>query len=231
MSVTTLHELNQRYVRLTDRCRSQWTFYQFLQGVFKHLRNEACPIVLDFPALFNELRELGAGLGHPETARTEKTLTQLASRLDGQARKLLEVDAQIPPSLLRRFFDSLRNQDEKVLLAIIKFYLDAAPSGEDAFDKLDILFTRLTEIPRADGASLVRGRHEIERLIQPLLHPDPATAPSDREIEILLHALAGLKQEVIACRRFTELVAGGALDRFHSFNKLRARPGQKNKKG
>ena len=217
MSVTTLHELNQRYVRLTDRCRSQWTFYQFLQGVFKHLRDEACPITLDFPALFNELRELGAGLGHPETARIDKALSQLSSRLDTQARKLVEVDVQIPPSLLRRFFDSLRNQDEKVILAVIKFYLDTPPTNEDAFDKLDILFTRLAEIPRADGASLVKERHEIVRLIVPLLHPDPATAPSDHEIDILLHALADLKQEVVACRRFTELVAGGALDRFRSF--------------
>ncbi|MFI5166628.1 MAG: hypothetical protein ACHQQS_08420 [Thermoanaerobaculales bacterium] len=219
MSVTTLHELNQRYVRLTDRCRSQWTFYQFLQGVFKHLREAACPLVLDFPALFNELRDLGAGLGHAETSRTEKTLSQLTTRLDGQARQLLDVDEQVPPSMLRRFFDRLRNQDEKVLLAIIKVYLDAAPNDEDIFDKLDILFTRLAEIPRADGASLVRERHELERLIQPLLHPDPATAPSDHEVEILLHALADLKEEVLASRRFTELVAGGALDRFRSFKR------------
>jgi hypothetical protein len=39
MSSIGLHELNQRYVRLTDRSRSQWTFYQYLQGLFKHLFN------------------------------------------------------------------------------------------------------------------------------------------------------------------------------------------------
>jgi len=217
MSVATLHELNQRYVRLTDRCRSQWTFYQFLQGVFKHLRGEPCPITLDFPALFNELRELGAGLGHPETARTDKALVQLVARLDEQARELRRVDAQVPPSQLRRFFDSLRNQDEKVLLAVIKFYLETAPGGEDAIDKLDILFTRLAEIPRADGSSLIRERHELERLIVPLLRPDLVAAPADHELEILLHALADLKQEVLATRRFTELIGGGALDRFRSF--------------
>jgi hypothetical protein len=219
MSATTLHDLNQRYVRLTDRCRSQWTFYQFLQGVFKHLRHEACPLVLDFPALFNELRELGAGLGHPETARTEKLLTQLAIRLDTQGAKLLEVDRAIPPSLLRRFFDSLRNQDEKVLLAVIKFYLDGQLGGEDAFDKLDILFTRLAEIPREEGASLVRGRHELERLVGQVLRPDSANALPEQEVAVLLHALADLKQEMLAARRFTELVAGGALDRFRSFKR------------
>ena len=49
MSAIGLHELNQRYVRLTDRCRSQWTFYQYLQGLFKHLYDSPCPIEIDFP--------------------------------------------------------------------------------------------------------------------------------------------------------------------------------------
>ncbi|HUK14586.1 MAG TPA: hypothetical protein VLW17_14910 [Thermoanaerobaculaceae bacterium] len=219
MSATGLHELNQRYVRLTDRCRSQWTFYQFLQGLFKHLRHEPCPVTLDFPALFNELRELGAVLGHPEPARTEKTLAELVAKVDAQSLRLLDVDKQIPPSLVRRFFDSLRNQDEKVLLAIIKFYLDDRVIGEDTLDKLDILFTRLVEIPRADGASLVRGRHEIERLVHPLLqHRPPVTTP-DEEVDILLRALAELKAEALAARRFSELVGGGALDRYRSLKR------------
>jgi hypothetical protein len=219
MSAIGLHELNQRYVRLTDRCRSQWTFYQYLQGLFKHLYNSPCPIEIDFPTLFNELRQLGAGLGHPETARTEKTISQINTRLDGQARKLLEVDGQIPPSLLRRFFDRLRNQDEKVLLAIIKFYLEDRKVSEDTLDKLDILFTRLAEIPREDHSSLVRERHEIERLVGPLLHLHPPAETSAQEIDVLLHALGDLKAEVLACRTFTKLVSGGALDRFRSLKR------------
>ena len=111
MSEFGLHELNQRYVRLTDSCRSQWTFYQYLQGLFKHLFNSPCPIEIDFPSLFNEFRQLGSELGHPEPGRTDKTMTHLGVRLDTQGRKLLKVDEQIEPSLLRRFFDRLRNQD------------------------------------------------------------------------------------------------------------------------
>ena len=132
--------------------------------------------------MFNELRQLGASLGHPETARTEKTINHLNSRLDGQAHRLLEVDGQIPPSLLRRFFDRLRNQDEKVLLAILKFYLDDPTMTEDTLDKLDILFTRLAEIPREDHGSLVRERHEIDRLVGPFssstLRPRPPSRKS-----------------------------------------------------
>jgi len=219
MSAIGLQELNQRYVRLTDRSRSQWTFYQYLQGLFKHLFNMPCPIEIDFPTLFNELRQLGAGLGHSETSHTEKTISGLNTRLDGQARRLLEVDEQIPPSLLRRFFDRLRNQDEKVLLAIIKFYLDGSPAKGDTLDKLDILFTRLAEIPREDHGSLARERHEIERLVHPLLQHRPAPSTSAQEVETLLHAIGELKAEVLGCRGFTELVTGGALDRFRSLKR------------
>jgi len=219
MTAIGLQELNQRYVRLTDRSRSQWTFYQYLQGLFKHLFNSQCPIEIDFPSLFNDLRQLGAGLGHPETARTDRTISTLNTRLDGQAHRLLVVDEQNPPSLLRRFFDKLRNQDEKVLLAIIKFYLDSSRVSEDTLDKLDILFTRLAEIPREERGSLVRERHEIERLVQPLLQYRPSLKTPDQEVEILLHAMADLKAEVLSCRTFTELVAGGALDRFRSLKR------------
>jgi hypothetical protein len=219
MSTATLHELNQRYVRLTDRCRSQWTFYQFLQGLFKHLRGQPCPIEIDFQALFAQLRELGQDLGTPQTAKIEKLMEQLSVRLDEQCSSLAGVDREIPPSLLRRFFDRLRNQDEKILLAIVKFYLDGTALGDDAVDKIDILLTRLVEIPRNDGTSLVRERHEIERLVHPLLQHRPAVSFPEKELTILLNALGDLRAEVLACRTFTELADGGALDRFRTLKR------------
>lgn len=219
MPATDLHELNQRYVRAADRCRSQWTFYQFLQGVFKHLRATPCPVEIDYPALFGELRALAERIGHPDNAGTVAEITRLSIRLDSQARQLHEIDAGIAPSLLRRFFDRLRNQDEKVILAIIKFYLDQISLNEDSLDKIDILLTRLVEIPREDGDSLTKEPHEIERIIQPLLQARPLVATPANEIDILLHALADIKTEVLACRRFTELVAGGALDRFRTLKR------------
>jgi hypothetical protein len=219
MATAALHELNQRYVRLTDRSRSQWTFYQFLQGLFKHLRSTACPLELDFNALFNTLREIPETLGSPDTTRAEKALTGIGTKLEDQAKKLLAVDQDIPPSLLRRFFDRLRTQDEKVLLAIIKFYLDVKEPSQDILDKLDILFTRLSEIPRGDGTSLAREKHELERIVQPLLQGRDLPRTTDQEIGILLSALSELKTEVVSCRSFTELVGGGALDRFRTLKR------------
>lgn len=219
MAANDLHALNQRYVRLTDRCRSQWTFYQLLQGLFKHLRNEACPVELDFPALFNELRELAASIGLPEAARTEKAIQQLTAKLDAHGKRLRDVDEGIPPSAMRRFFDRLRTQEEKVLLAIAKFYLDGDTSNPDTLDKLDILFTRLAEIPRPDGGVLPRERHEIERIVQPLLAGRKAAPADDAEVTILLSALNDLRAEIQGCRSFTELAVGGALDRFRTLKR------------
>ena len=164
MAAVTLHELNQRYVRLTDRCRSQWTFYQLLQGLFKRLRDSPCPIEIDFQGLFAELRDLAQELGSPHPERTEELIGALAARLDQHVTRLAKVDAEVPPSLLRRFFDKLRTQDEKVLLAVLKFYAETGSSSEDTSDKIDILLTRLAELPGADGRLLLRSAHEIERL-------------------------------------------------------------------
>jgi hypothetical protein len=219
MSAVPLHELNQRYVRLSDRCRSQWTFYQLLQGLFKHLRGLESPVQIDFTSIFSRLRDIGVELGHPDTQKTEKDLAVLGAQIDKNARSLLEGDRLIGPSDLRRFFDRLRNQDEKVLLAIIKFYLDSNDVSENVLDKLDLLFTRLAEIPRAEGGSLMRERHEIERIVEPLVQYRRPMSTPDNEIEILLHAISDLKAEVLASRNFSELVAGGSLDRFRTLKR------------
>lgn len=219
MSASALHELNQRYVRLTDRCRSQWTFYQLLQGLYKHLRETRCPIDLDFQTLFTRLKELGQELAHAEVTRTERQITLLAAQLDRNAELLLRVDADVSPSLLRRFFDRLRNQDEKVLLAIIKYYVDAGSDSVDSLDKLDLLFTRLVEIPRPDGTSLVREKHEIERIVQPLLAGRPLLPTTPAEVDALLRTATDLRAQILACRSFSDLVGGGALDRFRSFKR------------
>ncbi len=219
MSAVTLHELNQRYIRLADRCRSQWTFYQLLQGLFKHLRNLPCPVELDFPTLFSELRKLSDELSDSTVASGSRILNQLSSKVDSFARQLREVDAEVSPSLLRRFFDRLRHQDEKVLLAIIKFYLDSGEASSDLFDKLDILFTRLAELPGSDGRSVVRQPHELERLVTPLLEVHKLPRTPKEEIDILVRAVLEIKTEVTATRSFTQLVEGGSLDRFRALKR------------
>lgn len=219
MSSADLHSLNQRYIRVTDRCRAQWTFYQLLQGAFKHLREVPCPIEIDFPSLFARFRAVAEELAHPETTRVEATIDELEDELERNTRKLLRADAEMPPSMLRRFFDGLRRQDEKVILAIIKFYLDTGQASEDVIDKLDILFTRLAELPREGGGTLIRERHEIDRMVQPLLQRRANVSATEGDVTGRLDQVAAIRAEALAATGFAELAAGGALDRFRSLKR------------
>ncbi|MGQ9496476.1 MAG: hypothetical protein ACUVRY_09545 [Thermoanaerobaculaceae bacterium] len=219
VNVGTVVELNQRYVKLADRCRAQWTFYQLLQGLHKHLHYEPAPPELDFRETFDRLKELGAHLNNPDTGRTLRSLERLALHTELTDGKLREADRAIAPSLLRRFFDRLNTRDEKVLLAIIKFYLEAPELTPDVLDKLDVLFTRLAEIPKADGGFLAREKHELERLVKPLLSGRQLPDIPRQELEILLQAIGEMRTEVLSKRSFSELMAGGNLDRFRKLKR------------
>ena len=219
MAAIALRELNQLHVRVSDRARSQWTFYQFLQAVFKHLAGTECPAELDFQALFARLREVADQLGHADASRATRALGEIEKILDRQAQELFAADREVSPSLLRRFFDRLRRQDEKVLQAVIKFYLQAPETNEDILDKLDILLTRLAEIPREDGGSLVRERHEIERLVHPLLATRPIPATPETELNEIAHTLAEVRSEVSSASELSALLASNALDRFRTLKR------------
>lgn len=219
MSVASFAELNQRYIKLADRCRAQWTFYQLLHGLHKHLKHDPPPPELDFRDTFDRLKELADNLNNPDTASVLRLVEKVELHADLTDGKLREADHAVSPSLLRRFFDRLSTRDEKVLLAVIKFYLDAPELDADVLDKLDVLFTRLAEIPRAEGGFFSRERHELERLVKPLLAGRPIPEIPDREADILLEAILELRSEILGKRTFTELIASGSLDRFRNLKR------------
>ncbi|MGC8916967.1 MAG: hypothetical protein ACP5NF_08320 [Thermoanaerobaculum sp.] len=219
MGTATLAELNQRYIKLADRCRAQWTFYQLLQGLHKHLKHDNPPPTLDFRETFERLKEVAENLNNPDPSAPLRLMERLELHTEVTDGKLREADKNVSPSLLRRFFDRLSTRDEKVLLAVIKFYLDAPELDADVLDKLDVLFTRLAEIPRAEGGFLSRERHELERLVKPLLAERPIPEIPQREVEILVDAVLELRSEILAKRTFSELLASGSLDRFRNLKR------------
>ncbi|MFN3412628.1 MAG: hypothetical protein ACK42L_01005 [Thermoanaerobaculum sp.] len=219
MSVASFTELNQRYIKLADRCRAQWTFYQLLQGLHKHLKHDVPPPELEFRDTFDRLKEVSENLNNPDTNSVLRLIEKVELHAEITDSKLRQTDQAISPSLLRRFFDRLSTRDEKVLLAVIKFYLDAPELEGDVLDKLDVLFTRLAEIPRAEGGFLSRERHELERLVKPLLAGRPVPDIPEREVEILLEAVLELRSEILAKRTFTELLSSGSLDRFRNLKR------------
>ncbi len=118
-------DLNLRYTGLSDRFRSLWTFYQFLGGVYKHQSRGPLPYDYDFQALYRDVQGLvpKVGVGTNPDARTIQEFEKLERELGRIHHELSKLEREFSPSMLRKFFDHLKNQDEKILYALVKFYI------------------------------------------------------------------------------------------------------------
>ena len=66
----------------------------------------------------------------------------------------------------------------------------------------------------------MRERHEIERLVQPLLqHRPPVSLPENELDDPAQRALRPRRRRSWRCRTFSELAGGGALDRFRTLKR------------
>lgn len=150
-----------RYTTLSDRFRTLWTFSQFLRGVLNHLGEAPMPYNHDFQALHEELKELVQTIGIDDAGDERPELDRLARELNRIHRDLAIVENGLAPSVMRKFFDHIKRQDEKVLTALAKFYLLSKHFEQDTLDKLDILFTRLAEEPSASEQVAARESAEL----------------------------------------------------------------------
>src|SRR5207237_4823547 len=53
MSVSEIGLLHARYVRLSDRFKSIWTYHQFASGLFKNLLGMPLPYAIDFQKIYD----------------------------------------------------------------------------------------------------------------------------------------------------------------------------------
>ena len=139
MMASNLHHPSVRFTRLSDRFRSLWTFYQFLGGVFKHLDRGPLPFSYDFQSLYRRLQEVAPKVGIEGVTDVQKDLDEIDRELQRIHAELRDIDSQLPPSLLRRFFDRLRQQDEKILFVLAKFYVQSVLSEIAGPEEADVL--------------------------------------------------------------------------------------------
>jgi len=203
-----------RYTTLSDRFRSLWTFYQFLNGVLKHTGEGPMPYSYDFQGLHRHLQDLVHTVGIEGNARASTELDQVERELDRIHRELSRIEGDFAPSVLRRFFDHIKRQDEKVLCALIKFYLLYRHFEQDTLDKLDILFTRLAEAPSEDGLAIPRDPDELQRTFLTLSEfttlPDVPAA----ELGPLVEAVLSIRQELHQIEGYESLVESKVFDRY-----------------
>ena len=203
-----------RYTTLSDRFRSLWTFYQFLNGVLKHIDEGPMPYSYDFQGLHRHLQDLVHTVGIEANARASTELDQAERELDRIHRELSRIEGDFAPSVLRKFFDHIKRQDEKVLCALIKFYLLYKHFEQDTLDKLDILFTRLAEAPSEDGRAVPRDPDDLQRTFLTLSEfaslPEVPTA----ELSPLMEAVLSIRQELQEVDGYETLVESKVFDRY-----------------
>ncbi|MBD3871569.1 MAG: hypothetical protein IFK91_01440, partial [Acidobacteria bacterium] len=182
--------------------------------MLKHLGKGPIPYTYDFQALHSRLEDLVHKIGVESTEDATPELDQLERELDRIQRDLAKIENGFPPSVMRKFFDHIKRQDEKVLCVLLKFYLLSKHFEQDTLDKLDILFTRLAETPTEDGRVTARDRDDLlldfrhlgEFTELPPLPPAEEAALSD--------AVGAVRRELESINDYQSLVNSEVYERY-----------------
>jgi hypothetical protein len=215
MSVAEIGLLHTRYVRLSDKFKSAWTYHQFAAGVFKNLLEGELPYRIDFPALYDEIKRASDLIQSAASRSAGPIMDRCDQQLDRALAQLLSADEAISASVLRRFFDGLKRQDEKILFNVIKFYLYAgAATTGDRRDKLDFLFTRVGEdFVEERGEYSPKDTLELRRQFQGLVGVRQLPVASQDEMIAMIKAVRAVREEIQRVETFEQLTEANLLGR------------------
>ena len=142
-----VNPVNQRYRTLSNRYKAAWTFHRFMLGLRKFFGGrELDDRTDDFRSLYQRLREVSGRFDDLDIARVVEKLSKIGGLLDGLIDDLDEQDRKISASLVRLFFQRVKTQDERILIDLIRFYLEAQRDRDwnpERADKVDFLLSRL----------------------------------------------------------------------------------------
>ena len=149
MTVQDLNRVHSRYIRLSSFFKSAWTFHQFLQGMQKVFGELASIQNSDeFQLIYGDLKQVSQNLSETTATVAAGQLDSVEGRFAPVVQELLEIDSQVAPGDLRRFFQRVKNYDDNILTQLVKFYLYAKNGDRwqnDRLDKADFLSTKLAE--------------------------------------------------------------------------------------
>ena len=218
MSVVEIGVLHGRYVRLTDRFKSVWTYHQFASAVFKSFLNAPLPYALDFQSIYDRIKSVSATLNAAQVREAAANIDLCDLALERASAPLLRVDDQITTPILRRFFEKLKKQDETIVLNLIKFYFYSDAVEGDRRDKLDFLFTRIGEDFIADrGEYWSRESIEFRERIIALVSLLRVSDASQEEVVRLIRAVRALRDQIQSAERFEELTDKNLLKNARQF--------------
>jgi hypothetical protein len=216
MEAPGVHPMSARYTLLSDRFRSLWTFSQFLAGVFKHQGDGPVPFTYDFQALHGRMEQLIPKIGTESDETASRELDQLERELERIHRDLARIEGGFSPSVLRKFFDHIKRQDEKVLGALLKFYLMSSHFERDTLDKLDILFTRLAEEKTNSEEIIHRDPADLQASFGHLIDFTGFPPLPPAEEAPLVEAVRETRRELELIEDYPSLVGSKVYDRYRS---------------
>jgi hypothetical protein len=206
MSVERIQLLHEDYIRLTERFKALWTFHQFLRGVYKTFFSTEPGYSLDFNALYEEVRGIAAQINTGSPEAVEPLIRSLWTRLDGVTAKLREADRKVSPSFVRRFFEKVRPQDEKIAFYLLRFYFSQPDVDEDVVDKVDFLAT-VAATGRSDpDASANKPRAQIKKFFESLTSASIWPRLDNAMTPAIVRAFDELAHDVATAREFEDLL-------------------------
>ncbi len=219
MTVQELTVVHQRYIDLSDRFRAAWTFHQFLQGLQKiFLESSPGRYPADFQGLYNTLKDVSQNLNASEIARVRAQLDTIERQLGQLNGALLQEDGRVSPSLLRQFFQRVKNYDEKILTQLAKFYIFCCRGGgwePDRVDKVDFLLTKLSE--ESPGSFAMRDRTRLREIFRGLWAATGVGGVLTAELDDRRKGLDAIRLEVSRIDDFEQLADLRLVRRYRDF--------------
>jgi len=218
VTVVELSALHGRYVRASDRFKAIWTYHQFASGAFRNLLGTETPYSIDFTRIYDAVKHVSTILNAAQAAAAAEAIERIERALNRVTTTLLEADDRIAASVLRRFFEKLKRQDDAIIQFLIKFYCYADSVEADRRDKLDFLFTRLGEdFAPARGEYVMRDALQLRQSVMALVAIlRVADAPPD-EVTRVIRALRSMRDEIASAAHFEDLVERNLLRNARAF--------------
>ncbi len=142
-----VNPVNQLYRELSSRYKAGWTFHRFMLGLRKFFGSQDLDDRRsEFQQLYQSLKEASARLNDVNIAPVIEQLEVSQRTLDDLMWSLDEQDRKIAPSLVRLFFQRVTTQDERILIDLLRFYIEVQRGRTweaERSDKVDYLLSRL----------------------------------------------------------------------------------------
>ena len=221
-SVQELSAQHKRYIDVSDRFKSSWTYHQFLQGLHKLAgEGELAQYATEFQAVYGLLKEVSQHLTQASTERVRGELEMVDRRLQDLNRWLLQEDGKVAPSQLRVFFQRVRNYNEGILVQLVKFYLYLRPNlewGQERHDKLDFLVTKLSEEAQGpQGPWVLQERSKAKQIYNGLWQLAGGPTVGDSEIETHRARIDELRRGMLQADNFDRLIDGDLIAEYRRY--------------